>query len=94
MVRVVNCRAGVRGSNPGGPKIFSHLELLQCISFILKTSNFNTLLLNVGMQNKKRTPPSYSDSPYLTLSLPALNKENNFYHGIALGEEWVGRNRI
>ena len=28
MVRVVDCHAGVLGSNPGVPKIFSSLELL------------------------------------------------------------------
>ena len=28
MVRVVDCQAGVHGSNPGGPKIFSPWNLL------------------------------------------------------------------
>ena len=43
------------------------------------------------MQNKEKTPPSYSDSTYLTLSLPALNKENNFspLHCPKGGSGWV-----
>ena len=43
------------------------------------------------MQIKEKTPPSYSDSPLLTFSLPALNKENNFspLHCSKGGSGWV-----
>ena len=43
------------------------------------------------MQIKEKTPPSYSDSPLLTFSLPALNKENNFspLHYSKGGSGWV-----